>query len=139
VPIRDIAAMNASLDNDYGATHGPNVPASHELALFDLDPSAIDDTTGTYIATELTGYGRATITNDATWAAAADGQKQTVAPVQMPDVAGEQDEATFWGLFDGTTLWDYGPLTEAVEVTEAGPGPQVIPVIFYSDSLDDEV
>ena len=131
MPIRDIAAMNASLDNDYGATHGPNAPASHELALFDGDPM----TDGV----ELTGYGRATVANDATWAAAADGQKQTVAPVQMPDVAGEQDEATYWGLFDGTTMWDCAPLTESVQVTEAGPGPLVSPVIFYSDSLDEEI
>jgi hypothetical protein len=140
MPIRDTAAMNASLDNDYGATHGPNAPASHDLALFDGDPMVIDDETGLPVGVELTGvdspgYARVTIAA-ADWEPAADGAKALTAPVQMPDATDAWTEATHWGLFDGSTLWDCGPLTEALEVTEAGTGPLVSPVVFYDESVE---
>lgn len=135
MPIRDTAAMNASLDNDYGATHGPNAPDSHDLALFDDDPS-LDGLELT--DTDSPGYARVAIPNDATWAPAADGSKSLVVPAQMPDPTDAWVEATHWGLFDGSTLWDYGPLTEPLEVTAAGDGPLVSPVVFYDDSVGTE-
>ena len=133
MPIRDTAAMNASLDNDYGSTHGPNAPASHDLALFDGDPM-LD---GVELdSTSAPGYARVSIAA-ADWAAAADGQKALVAPVQLPDPTDAWLEATHWALLDGSTMWDCGPLTEPLEVTGASSdGPLVSPVVFYDDGAD---
>ena len=63
MPIRDQSAQERSLDNDYGATRGPNAPASFQVAFFSDDGD-----------TEITGggYARATLDND-DWNAAADG------------------------------------------------------------------
>jgi hypothetical protein len=138
MPIRSVAAMNKSLDNDYGATKGPNAAASHQLALFSSDPLVEDDPTTVELTTgTCPGYGRATIANGAAWAAAANGQKATAAPVTMPAPTAEWAvSATHWGLYgsDGS-WWDCGPLTDDLLITGAGPGPLVNPVIFYADSL----
>ena len=129
MPIRDIVAMNASLANDYGATHGPNAPEEHELAIFDGDPSVE--------GVEVAEQPRATVTNDAGWADPENGQVARVVPVQMPDATAAYD-ADYWALIAGGVMWDYGPLTEPLEVTEAGPGPLVSPVIFYDESVGTE-
>lgn len=128
MPIRDVAAMNASLDNDYGTTRGPNAAASHDLALFVGDPltDGVEVTGG--------GYARATIAA-ADWAPAADGMKETTAPVALPNTTAEwPDAATHWALFAGTVMWDCGPLTEPLEVTGASAGPLVAVAVFYDDS-----
>lgn len=142
MPIRDMAAMNASLDNDYGLTHGPNAPDSHDLALFDGDPMLFDDDGVTPLHAELDattapGYGRVTIPNDAAWAAAADGAKALAAgTVQLPAPIDAWVEASHWALIADGVMWDCGPLTEVLEVTEAGDGPLVAPVVFYDDSVE---
>ena len=131
MPTRDVAAMNASLDNDYGTTAGPNAPASHDLALFDGDPM-LD-------GVELSGNGYARVSvAPADWLASDAGAKATAAPVQFADATGEWSEASHFGLFYGgtETLGDCAPLTEALEVTAAGPGPQVVPVVFNDDAVD---
>src|SRR5690349_21683106 len=111
--IRDTAAQNKSLDNDYGATKGANAPASHALALFAGDPN-LD-------GTELTatgGYARATVANNGTnWPAAADGVKVAAAQAFPTSTGPWSDVATHWALFDGTTCWDTGVLDEEIDVT----------------------
>lgn len=138
MPIRDLAAMNRSLDNDYGATRGAGAPVSHQLVLFSSDPLVEDDPlTVELSAVDCPGYARVPIANDATWATAVNGQKTTVEPVQLPATTDEwADSATHWGLrgADGS-WWDCAALSEPLVVTGAGDGPLIQPVIFYADSL----
>lgn len=139
----DVAAQNASLDNDYGATKGPNSPASLELALFNGDP-----TLGGVEMDAVGGYAAVSMTNDGTnFPAAADGQKvcaeQTFAtPTGEWTAAGVADTATHWCLRDSSTgtVWDYDVLTEEVNVEiddDTGAivgGPvKVQPIIYYGD------
>lgn len=151
MPIRDVAAQNASLNNDYGATKGPNAAPSHLVALFAGDPgnggveiadtTEVDDGAGgtTFVAN---GYARASITNDGTtWAAAADGLKSTNAPVQFPAALAEYPATiTHAALFapDGVTMWDYSPTADPIDVTAAGNGPAVALTVFYADSITEE-
>lgn len=146
MPIRDIAAMNANLDNAYGATKGPNSPASLQVALFMGDPMTdgveVPATTDTEAGTVANGYARVVIANDGTtWLPAADGEKVTVAPVAFPDVLAEwPDSVTHWALFDaadGVTMWDCAPLVEELEITSAGPSPTASLTVFYSNNLDE--
>lgn len=124
----DIAAMNALLDAGYGTTRAAGCPASHEYALFYGDPrdGGVEISGG--------GYARVTVAA-ADWNAAADGEKSTVW-LQMADSTDEwSSEATHWALLDGSTLWDSGPLVEALNVTTAGDGPLVRATVRFADSI----
>lgn len=129
MPIRDVAAMNASLDNDYGTTRGPASPSSHSLALFFGDPM----TDGV----EVSGGGYARVTVLASkWLPASSGYKSTNGGVQFPTVtAAWADSPTHWALLDGSTMWDCAKLLEPLDITSAGPGPQVVVTIFYDDAV----
>lgn len=129
-----IAAQNASLDNDYGATAGPNAAAAHEVALYQGDPL-----NGGVELDAAGGYARPTITNDGTtWAAAAGGSKSS-AVVTFADstdewtVGGSPAVATHFLLIDATTgdFWDSGLLGDEISVEAAGPGPSVQLTIYY--------
>ena len=125
MPLASVPAQNASLDNDYGTTRGPNAPDAHELALFNGDPL-----NG---GTELTGsgYARADVL-PADWIAADDGAKS--ATVTFDDPTAEWLTATHWLLIDAadsTTFWESAGFDEALEVTAAGDGPQVTVTVFY--------
>lgn len=130
MPIRDQAAMNRSLDNDYGSTRGPNAPAAFEVALFDGDP--------TQGGVELagSGYARGALNNATGWLAAVDGLKATVAPVAFPASTAAWNTARYWALFDTVTAtwWEYARLVEPLEVTTAAPGPTVALAIFYDNN-----
>lgn len=129
MPLLDPAAMARSLDNDYGTTRGPNAAASHELVLFFGDPQSD--------GVEITEAGRATIL-PADWAAStADGIKATVDLVQMPDATGDY-LATHFALYGADGFWwDSAELAEPLDVTETGPGPQVLVELFYDDSTQE--
>lgn len=120
--IRDDAAANASLAGDYGATHGPNAPASHQVALFAGDPN--DD--GVEIDT-AGGYTRQALTNDATgWPNAAANRQITSAEVTWTSTGewtagGVPATATHFALLGADGLWwDTGLLDESVDVPGAG-------------------
>lgn len=133
MPIKDTAAQNASLDNDYGATHGANSPAAHELVLFSGDPM-IDG-----IEITGSGYAPAAVANDAGWPSADGGSKSRIVNFAAP--TGPWDEADHWALRDPVsgTVWDCAPLTEPLDITSASPfGPAVSIQIFASDSLTDD-
>lgn len=114
--IRDIAARNASLANDYGATKGPNAAASHQFAVFEGDPNGD--------GVELTGggYARVTLVNDGTvWPAPVGGQ--LTIDVNLPltgEPVGIGDHFALFDAADGTTCWDTGPLTGELLYTTAG-------------------
>lgn len=132
MPLGSVTAMNASLDNDYGTTRGPNAADSHELALFAGDP--LDG------GTEIVGNGYARVEIlPADWAGSADAQKSTISVAQFPDATDEWSETvTHFALIDGAdsvTLWDSAPLDEPIDVTAAGPGPAVLPTVFYADTI----
>jgi hypothetical protein len=131
MPIRDVAAQNASLDNDYGLAHGAGSPDAHELALFNGDPM--------FDGVEITGpgYTPAPVPNDATWPDADGGAKAIT--VQYDASTDEWDEATHWALRDPDTgvIWDCGALTEPLDVTGPGDGPLVTATIFHPDSQTD--
>lgn len=134
MPIRDIAAMNKSLDNDYGTTDGPNAPATWLLCLWVGDPTDDDS-----FEQNGPGYERATII-PADWAAALDGFKTLSQAAEVGIPTDEwTDDSTHWALLDGnddTIMWDYAPLTDPLEVTSAGGSPvAVLPVIYYNDAL----
>jgi hypothetical protein len=129
MPLLSIEAMNVSLDSDYADN-------DHELALFSSDPSLEDDPGGAELEA-LGGYGRVTI-EPADWAAADAGAKELLAPAQLPSTTAEwPDAALYFGLWD-TVLdcWrDFGPLAAPLEVTGAGAGPLISPVVFYDDAV----
>lgn len=140
MPIRDVEAMNASLDNDYGATHGPNAPAGYDLALFSGDPMipAIEGGGVEADPTGYPGYARVPVAHSA-FPAAADGMKAV--SVLGPTPTGEwADEITHWGLFwTGTNiLADNGPFTEALDITSAGAPPAINFAVYYDDSVTQE-
>lgn len=120
--------MNALLDAGYGTTAAAHCPVTHDLALFYGDPRDL--------GVEITGggYDRVAIAA-ADWSAAADGEKST-ALMTFPDTTDEwSSEATHWALYDGTDLWDSGPLTAPLEVTGAGAGPKVRVIVRFADSI----
>lgn len=144
MPIRDTAAMNASLDNDYGDDRGPNAAAYHLLALFAGDPmlDVVDGGGEELTSVDNPGYARVTI-DPSDWLPAANGRKDLTGPAEFPATTGEWAESpSHWALFapDGTTCWDCGPLTEPLDVTGAGSGPLVSVSVFYDDavSVDEE-
>lgn len=132
MPIKDVAAMNASLDNDYGASSGPNAPASHELALFNGDPLVggveLD-------GTDCPGYARVLLAQ-AGWPAASGGEKSRL--VTLPATTGEwSTAATHWALVaSGGVTWDCGEMPEPLEVSGAGDGPQVLVTVFYDNNFE---
>lgn len=131
MPIRDTAAMNRSLDNDYGTTRGPNAPASHSLALFVGDPM----TDGVEVSGN--GYARVVIL-PADWAPAADGMKSLINPAEFPAPTAEwPDSPTYWALIGSDGFWwDCAPLTEPLDITSASPeGPLVDVTIFFDDAV----
>jgi len=111
--LRDIAAINASLDNDYGTTRGPNTPASLEVALLaSADP-----------ADEITGGGYVRPVHDSDdWLPAADGVKTASVADDCGTPTGAWDTAQFAGLYDPVAgaWWDVVALTEPLTVTGAG-------------------
>lgn len=131
MPIRDQAAQERSLDNDYGPTRGPNAPDAHEVALFMGDP----DLGGLEVAGG--GYARAALDSD-DWLLAADGAK--VSPtVTFPDTTDEwPGTVTHAALYDPVEglWWDSVPLEEPLDVTGPGDSPQVVLSIFYDTNLD---
>lgn len=143
MPILSTAAQNASLDNDYGATRGSNAPSAHQVALFNGDPNGdgveISDTTETEAGTVPNGYERVTIPNNGTtWAPAADGRKETAAPVVFAVPTEAWEDVTHFVLFDdadGTTGWDSGALLETLVVTGAGTAPSADLAVFYGESV----
>lgn len=139
MPIRDVAAMNASLNNDYGVSTGPNAPASHECALFNGDP-LIDEADGGGVelnSTDCPGYARVLL-SQAGWPAAVDGVKSRL--VTFPDATGEWSVgATHWALIaTGEVFWDCGEIPDPLEVTGAGDGPQVEVTVFYDNNFEVE-
>lgn len=149
----DVAAQNASLDNDYGSTKGPNAAAAHEVALFIGHPdnggvevsdlTEVDDGLGG-TTFEANGYGRPVITNDASWLPASEGVKLSAVPLQWPDVTSDEGYGgqlpTHFVLIDAadhTTKWDIVPLVNPEDVTEAGPGPAIRLAVFYGDSTEE--
>ena len=127
--IRDVAAQNASLDNDYGATHGPHSPSAHELALFNGDPTA----TAVELAADG-GYARVSLPNDGTSWPGADGGATSVTADFPFSTGAWSDTATWWALYadDGTTMWDCGPLEQEISVDQAGEGITVTVTVYYN-------
>ena len=131
----DVAAQNASLDNDYGANKGPNSPAALELALFNGDPA-----NGGVEMDAAGGYAAVSMSNDGTnFPTAADGQKicatQNFAPsTDQWTAAGLPDVATYWALRDPASgaLWDTGQLAAEISVEASGTNVSVQPIIFYN-------
>lgn len=132
MPIRDVAAQNASLDNDYGASTGPNAPGSHELALYSGDPltDGVELDSG-----DCPGYARVLLAQ-AGWPAASGGEKSRL--VTFPDATGEWSMvATHWALVaTGGVFWDCGEMPVPLVVTGAGDGPQVEVTVFYNNNFE---
>lgn len=135
MPLLSTAAMNRSLNDDYGTTKAAGAPASHDLALFYDDPSLADAPEDVELSGG--GYGRVTIVNGSAWAAAVNGLKTTVSPVALPSTTDEWDNAALYFGLKGSdgNWWDFGPLTAPLEVTGPGPGPLVTPTVFYDDAV----
>ena len=125
MPLRDEAAQNASLDNDYDGM-------AVQVALFVGDPSnggtEIDDT-------DCPGYARYVSATSERGAAA--GGKKTICLAEFTASAAWALEPTHYQIFDdatGLVGWDNAPLDEALEVTDAG-SPQVLVTVFYDDAV----
>lgn len=131
MPIRDVAAQNSSLDNDYGVSAGPNAPSEHELAIFAGDP-LLDGAELT--DADCPGYSRLTV-EQGDWPAAADGAKTLSVNLYAP--TGEWSTVgTHWALIAaGEVVWDCGEFVDPVVVTGAGDGPLVVVTVFYDNDL----
>jgi hypothetical protein len=130
----DPAAQSASLDNDYGATKGPNAPASLEVALFTDDPLL-----GGVELAATGGYARVVVPNDGTtWPAAASGGSKTSAQVSFgTSTDAWSDVAAWFVLFDhadGVTRWDAQELTDEIVVTAAGTPASVQMTVYYDNT-----
>lgn len=137
--VLDVAAQNASLDNDYGATKGPNAATAHQFALYAGDPqlNGVElDAAG--------GYARVVIPNDGTsWPDAAANGAKTAAPVTLPAATGEWTVggapavATHFVLIDnadGVTGWDSGRLDSPISVDVAGVTGSASPTVYYNSA-----
>jgi hypothetical protein len=133
MPIRDIAAMNRSLDNDYGSTRGPNAPDSHFVSLWVDDPMLGGE------ECDGPGYARVELDQDTGWQAADDGYKDLVTGVQFAAPSGAWPQCTHWALMDDTDpdqMWDCGPLTSPLNISSSSPtGPLVTFAIYYDDAV----
>jgi hypothetical protein len=137
VPIRDQAAQERSLDNDYGPTRGPNSPDTLEVAFFAGDPLLDGVEVPADVDGVPTGYAPAVHDND-DWEPAADGIKQTL-PIIFPDALTEWPETVTHAMFrDPVTgeCWDTVELEEPLDVTGPGTIPPVVLPIFYDNNLD---
>lgn len=125
MPMLDDAAAHASLANDYGTTRGANAADSHEVELWDGNPTVA----GSAQLPLTNGYAPATIL-PADWSAPAGRRTQALATFPAP--TGAWPSAPYWVLRgDDGFGWDYGTFTEAVDVTGAGTGPQALVVVYY--------
>lgn len=129
----DVGPRNASLDMSYGALKGTSAAASHQLALFDEDPSngGVEISGG--------GYARVTVTNNGTnWPAASNGAKTGAVQTFPTSTGAWSTTAKWWCLIDaadGTTRWDARPLSAEVSVTAADVVVKVQPIIDYEDVI----
>jgi hypothetical protein len=149
VPIRDQAAQERSLDNDYGPDRGPSAPDDLLVHLFMGDPegdgvevpdeSEVDDGAGGTVLVP-NGYAPAAMSND-DWAPAAGGIKSTdpdpVFPAPLEEYPGT---VTHWALEDPVTglWWDSAPLSQPLDVTGPGSPIAVRLAVFYDNNLDDD-
>lgn len=120
----DVTAANASIDNDYGVTRGPNAADVHVVALVDEDGAELDAVTSP-------GYERAFVFPE-DWPPAAGGQKSVL--VTFPSPTGEWIPVAGWRLLDADTgaEWDAGDLFDLLEVTtESTDGAQLSVTVFY--------
>lgn len=131
----DVAAQNASLDNDYGATKGANAPAAHQVAIFTDHPDL-----GGVELDSFGGYARVMWTNNGTnWPAASGGQKVSADVVFATSsdewqAGGVSATGTYWVLFDnadGTTRWDCGRISDEVSVSATGAVVTLRLTIYY--------
>lgn len=145
MPLKDPAAQAASLDNDYGATKGPQAPGSLRLRIFIGDPLAdgyeMPDTTLDDTDTAVpNGYAPVVVPNDgSTWQAAnpIDGSK-TSYPITLPDSTyAWPDTGTHWQLEDADTgvVWDCCEFaeTDQLVVDDAGFTPRPVLTVFYNN------
>lgn len=126
----DVAAQNAALDALLSRDLS-GIPTTFEAALFTADPrlGGVElDATG--------GYARPTISLDLTdFPAAVGGQKVSVEVTYADATAGWSDTAPYVVLIDAadsTTQWYLVPLTEEIDVTEAGPVPTAVLLIRFN-------
>jgi hypothetical protein len=146
--IRDVLAQNASLDNDYGANHGPQAPTNLELTLWFGDPMITPDDTDELAdvvpgieadAVDYPGYVPAAAPNNGTTFpdAAADGAITSI-PITFADPTDEwltQIDHWAWRDADTDVVWDTGAIDPPLVITSSGDGPVVIPTVFHPDSL----
>lgn len=119
-----VEAQNASLDNDYGTTRGPNAADSHECLLLDEDG----------IELVGNGYTRPTVL-PADWPNADGGEKTVVLEFGTP--TGVWVKAVTWQLLgDDGNLWDSVPIVPPLEVTGASVGPVPVAItVAYSQPV----
>lgn len=121
--LRDIAAQNASLDNDYGPTRGPHTPDELEVALLETRDVATELSATTDVEGVPTGNGYARPTHSSDdWLAAADGVKTTSVPLNFGTPTLAWQTARWAALIEPVTgvVWDVVKLVEPVTVTGAG-------------------
>lgn len=120
----DVIAQDLSLDNDYGATHGPNSPDEHEVMLLGADGLELDSVTSP-------GYERAIVTA-ADWPPASGGSKSVRVTFAPPEA--EWEPIAGWQLIDASTgvRWEAGALYDPLYVTDAsGEGPVITITVSY--------
>lgn len=126
-----VDGMNAVLDAYLDAV------TTFEIGLFEGDP--------TVNGTEVSGGGYARASIDAAdWAVASEGARVNDTMITFAAATGEWDRsATHFALFvagDPDPWPGSGELTDELMVTEAGPGPVIVPgalVVFYESTVDE--
>lgn len=126
----DVAAQNAALDALLSRDLS-GIPTVFEVAAFTADPrlGGVElDATG--------GYARATLSLNLTDFPAAVGGMKTSVPLTYADATGAwSDTAPYVVLIDAAdsvTQWYLVPLTEEINVIEAGPVPTAVLLIRFN-------
>lgn len=135
MPIADLAAQQAALDNIYGSTAGSHSPATWQLALFTGDPT-VDEFAVEADSTTCPGYARVSFAQSAWSATDSGGVKRLATPLAFPAATAEWTVTlTHWALLDGATMWNVEPLAVPLDVTAASSGPTIAPAIFFADAF----
>jgi len=112
-------AKGKSLDNDYGSSAGGKAPASHQVAIFNGDPTA-----GGTELTGTSGVSRLSVTNDGTnWPDSVSDVKSNGVKLDHTASTGAwASSGDYVALIDPVTseIWDYKGPIPPISVTGAG-------------------
>lgn len=130
MPVVDVTMQNQILDAWLGTSRAAGTPGSYDLELWAGDPRDVG-------SAEVSGGGYVAQSIDADdFNAASGGSKSASGFTTFPAATGAySDTVTHYALRHPTTsgIAFCAPLADELDVTGAGDGPKVRPVVFFAD------